>query len=182
MLLLLRPRAAGIGPSLRLPTATTTATRLVAAGRMVTNMTTTATAGFMTGDTIPWCQLDFQLNDLVPLRIAAITLRDRQQFAQPAPQRQGLEFIQHVRRRLGYRILRFFLLYRRRRNGFNLHQSFRRSIFLAEILFGGHIGVQLVIQIRHCQLKSGAHLAANPAFDHARVIFSWRSSSAPQPL
>ncbi|MCL2887003.1 MAG: hypothetical protein FWF20_09530, partial [Betaproteobacteria bacterium] len=45
----------------------------------------TARAGLVTRDAVAGRELDFQLDDFIPLFIAAVALRDRQEFAQATP-------------------------------------------------------------------------------------------------
>lgn len=45
-----------------------------------------ALPGRRVADAIPWCQLDFEFNDLVPHRIAALAFGNRQQFAKTSLQ------------------------------------------------------------------------------------------------
>ena len=60
---------------------------LATTARLAMGLRTTAEAAaslFIAGDTVARCELDFQLNDFIPLLIAPITLWDRQQFPQTA--------------------------------------------------------------------------------------------------
>ena len=73
-----------------------------------------ASAGLFAGTkAIPWCELDFEFDDFVPLLIGTITLRNRQQFAQAAA---GVE-LRRGRCRIFGRIFGIWIIHWKQKSG-----------------------------------------------------------------